>query len=464
MDLKFLYSQRGKNIAICDGYIYNFDKASEEITRWRCQNRCCRGAIFLDGDNLIVNTVAHNHELETLKIKGLVMKEKIKIKALNSKESARYIIINETKNIPDNDLKDLQKFKTIRDRITKIRNMSYGVFNAESLDIPESLHKDLQGNVFFRFDSGVQDKSRIIIFSSEFKKKYFLQSEVLLIDGTFKIAPQGFLQVLTIQSLLFGRVFPLAYVFMCDKKESSYAKVFSKLKTLLTTLNPKYIITDFERALINSVVSEFPAAISNGCIFHFGQAIWKRIQALKQVKRYKLDKLYKQMVMMLLNLAFVPVEDVRNAYIVVKDWIVRKEIINSGDVLDYFETVYIGIFSTDLIIIKEPMYELSFWNVYQRVFNNIPRTTNSVEGWHRSINQKAEIAHPNIARLITLIQDEEEINRINILKSLSGDFALSKKNFLKEEKISVVVINYKFYDTLEYLKAISYIYGWEFTE
>ncbi|KAM0685416.1 hypothetical protein COBT_003375, partial [Conglomerata obtusa] len=79
----------------------------------------------------------------------LVMKEKKKIKALNSKESARSININETKNISDNDLKDLQNFKTIRDRITKIRNMSYGVFNAESLDIPESLHKDLQGNVFF---------------------------------------------------------------------------------------------------------------------------------------------------------------------------------------------------------------------------------------------------------------------------------------------------------------------------
>ncbi|KAM0675707.1 hypothetical protein COBT_004270, partial [Conglomerata obtusa] len=121
------------------------------------------------------------------------------MKALNSKESARSIIINETKNIPDNDLKDLQNFKTIRDRITKIRNMSYAVFNAESLDITESLHKDLQGNVFFRFDSGVQDKSRIIKISAEFKKKYFLQSEVLLIDGTFKIAPQGFLQVLTIQ-------------------------------------------------------------------------------------------------------------------------------------------------------------------------------------------------------------------------------------------------------------------------
>ncbi|KAM0684772.1 hypothetical protein COBT_004020, partial [Conglomerata obtusa] len=66
------------------------------------------------------------------------------------------------------------------------------------------------------------------------------------------------------------------------------------------------------------------------------------------------------MVMMLFNLAFVPVENVRNAYIVVKDWIVRKKNINSGDVLNYFETVYIRIFSTDLIIEKEPMYELSF--------------------------------------------------------------------------------------------------------
>ncbi|KAM0685672.1 hypothetical protein COBT_003114 [Conglomerata obtusa] len=94
MDLKFLQCRRGKNIAICDGYIYNFDKSIDETTRWRCQKRCCRGAIYLDGNNLLVNSVAHNHEQVSLITKELEMKEKIKFKALDSKESARSIIVN----------------------------------------------------------------------------------------------------------------------------------------------------------------------------------------------------------------------------------------------------------------------------------------------------------------------------------------------------------------------------------
>lgn len=47
------------------------------------------------------------------------------------------------------------------------------------------------------------------------------------------------------------------------------------------------------------------------------------------------------------------------------------------------------------------------WSPCSRVLLNIPRTTNRVEGWHRSINQDYISHHPNTARFIEVGQKDE---------------------------------------------------------
>lgn len=70
-----------------------------------------------------------------------------------------------------------------------------------------------------------------------------------------------------------------------------------------------------------------------------------------------------------------------------------------------------------------------------RILQEIPRTTNSIEGWHRSFNAKNEVKHPNIARLVHVMKEEEEINHFHLLRALSGIIELPQKDLKKEVRI-----------------------------
>lgn len=67
---------------------------------------------------------------------------------------------------------------------------------------------------------------------------------------------------------------PIAYVLMEAKTRISYQCVFDFLKSnLLTNLSPKIIITDYETALRDSLLSSFGGIETRavGCWFHHNQ-------------------------------------------------------------------------------------------------------------------------------------------------------------------------------------------------
>ncbi len=63
------------------------------------------------------------------------------------------------------------------------------------------------------------------------------------------------------------------------KSEELYQRLFQKLNELAEEdrleLNPDFVLTDFEKGLINAVKSEFPSAQSKGCHFHLGQSVYR---------------------------------------------------------------------------------------------------------------------------------------------------------------------------------------------
>jgi hypothetical protein len=84
--------------------------------------------------------------------------------------------------------------------------------------------------------------------------------------------------------------------------------------------------------------------------------------------------------------------------------------------------MFIGNFNENENYLKIGVYKIDMWNIHARVCVNIPRTNNSVEGWHINFNSKNEISHTNIARLTTKMKDIEEISRFDIIHALSGNF------------------------------------------
>ena len=53
------------------------------------------------------------------------------------------------------------------------------------------------------------------------------------------------------------------------------------------------------------------------------------------------------------------------------------------DLLDYIEDNYIGRFSNAPRL--PPLFPINLWNMFNRT-DELPRTNNSVDGWHRSYN------------------------------------------------------------------------------
>ena len=73
---------------------------------------------------------------------------------------------------------------------------------------------------------------------------------------------------------------PLLFVLMSGKKKSDYKGVLRVVKDLLPTLSLQEIVLDYEMAMWKAVNSVFPTVPVRGCAFHWGQAVWRKVQDL----------------------------------------------------------------------------------------------------------------------------------------------------------------------------------------
>ena len=97
-------------------------------------------------------------------------------------------------------------------------------------EIPLELTLDYSEQPFIIYDSGFDTTPRIVIFAHIFKKEKFNPRSALLIDGTFKIVPRSFYQLLTIHTIFLNRFYPLIYILLTDKSQSTYELAFRKIQ------------------------------------------------------------------------------------------------------------------------------------------------------------------------------------------------------------------------------------------
>lgn len=64
------------------------------------------------------------------------------------------------------------------------------------------------------------------------------------------------------------QAYPVFFILMEYKTEQAYRTVLEYIKTIAPDLRPQLIITDFERAIQNSVQEAFPDSQVVGCWFH----------------------------------------------------------------------------------------------------------------------------------------------------------------------------------------------------
>ena len=99
------------------------------------------------------------------------------------------------------------------------------------------------------------------------------------------------------------------------------------------------------------------------------------------------------------------------------------------------------------------------WRVYDRVLNNRPRTTNTVEGWHNAFSQSLGQSQANVWTFVDCLKREEAMTRLTIAQIQAGFPAPVQKRMYRNvnEQLSNIVVDCDNRDRIYYLRAISYV-------
>ncbi|CAF1071810.1 unnamed protein product [Brachionus calyciflorus] len=113
-------------------------------------------------------------------------------------------------------------------------------------------------------------------------------------------------------------------------------------------------------------------------------------------------------------LAYLPIEDVVSGFEELKES--HKTILMDqrlADFYDYVEQTYVvkygitrGRYNKKINTLKDAMFNISLWNVNDRVTKDLPKTNNYCESWHNSFTGILN-THPLIYELIDKLRNEQ---------------------------------------------------------
>lgn len=234
--------------------------------------------------------------------------------------------------------------------------------------------------------------------------------------------------------------------------------MLTQLKVLNPNMNPASIMTDFEKASINAFAAVFPTAERHGCYFHFSQCIWRQIQQMPEVLRsYIENTTFALHIRFLAALAFIPEPDIEEAFEAIQDSPFFVSNTCTHDLLDYMERTWIGKPFGRSRRRRDPLFPKSLWNCFLLTADGLPRTNNSVEGWHREFGSLLGADHPNLWKFIDALRKEQGINETKIEQYLAGQTPPPSRKRYRElaARLLAVVEDYGNRSVLEYLKGIA---------
>jgi hypothetical protein len=189
----------------------------------------------------------------------------------------------------------------------------------------------------------------------------------------------------------------------------------------------------------------------------------KRVGYCGLVKNFKNDLKFKNLVKMLLCLAFCDENDVIKVFEDIKQWSDSNNIFGREKILEYFGKIYMNLNESPALINSHEYYPIKFWNVHKRILNFTPRTSNGAESWNRTINLRTAIHHPNISHLIVELLKQEELDIFNLKRACKGVYQTIKRDVVFEEKVRITVEAYSLYkDKLKFIESIMNIYKFKF--
>lgn len=152
----------------------------------------------------------------------------------------------------------------------------------------------------------------------------------------------------------------------------------------------------------------------------------------------------------LVALAFLKSNKIKSAF---------KELMQSSPTVlkpffTWFQKFYIGKNSS-----TTARFDPKFWSCYKLMKKGLPRSTNSVESWHRNVNDLIAKKHPGVLFLINFLKKEVKVIHQNLVRFNSGHpwhVRQKVKDRQREERLATVFGNRITMNTSEFLTNMSY--------
>ncbi|XP_021708053.1 uncharacterized protein LOC5565157 [Aedes aegypti] len=276
------------------------------------------------------------------------------------------------------------------------------------------------------------ENNRIMIFTTISNLRRLAASRYWLVDGTFATVP---LQCLSVQYQDLDAVVPLVFMLLSNKTQEIYTCAFEALLEIAQeaeiNLHPRYVIADFEKAVVNVVKEIFPDAECYLCYFHFAQNLIKQLSFRGLKSMYSSDTNVYMAVKRLQALSFLPYPRISAAFESVKGHITQK----LAGFLEYFSVTYVSGLNNN----KRPTYHPALWSNYIAVKEKLPLTTNSLEAWHRRWTEVVGDNHLSITNIIIELRKEQKEIEGRILRITQGNIAQASQNYL--DKIKAICLN-----------------------
>ena len=462
---QFGTSKRGKKTLIYNCYEFWQESTNQrgQIT-WRCckhQVFHCKARIKTDGDRIIGNPEhTHSGNVATSLARQAIGKMKDHMtETISTPSSSQGAVVVHLEGHVQMALPKKASLSRVLRRHRQIQSMAANngaalpsIPSDKTFQIPDMWQE------FLLHDSGPGD-DRLLIFGDRELLRALSRAHIWIADGTFKVVACLFFQLYTIHFEFAGGINPAGvYCLLSSKSRAAYDQLLGALKNLIPNAAPSRILLDFEASAVGAFRDAYPNAQISGCYFHLCQSILRKVNEVGLKSDYETDHEIRGFIRCLAALSHVPVDDVVHAFEVLVQDMPSNE--NVNDVVTYFELTYIrgrrrpGRGEN----YSAAVFPLPLWNQFESAGEGIARTTNSVEGWHHSLQAIFMCQHPTMWTFLSGIHRECSMSKAAYLQATTGAVHVGKKTYRDlKARVMRAVAAYGESDILTYLRAIAHL-------
>ena len=339
--------------------------------------------------------------------------------------------------------------------------------DANSSVIPDSLrvtatpvspeHPD---NSFLLFDSNEHERdasSRILIFASEDMRFKASMATELFADGTYRIVPNGFATLYTIHSIVKGVPYPVFFCLTQNEREGTFVSILNVVRPYLKKFDASGVVhTDCQRSAINAFKRTFGCKVKL-CLFHINQALWRYVSKVGLAPAYN-DTTRPRLhawIRRLMAFPFTKQERMESCFhdcfeVMAMDGAlgVEEEYRDKfREVVAYYKRFWLEEIGPEMIC----------------QWDEVNRTNNHAEAFHRGIASAVQVAHPQTLVLIQLLANLEREAMLRFDAQRSGKDVQPRDRRLDDLEASIANsmksnADGLFRNDAEYLSAIAKSY------